>query len=734
MSEQQPDLADYLAGGGDFEDALASAVPMNPLAQRKAENVERARAAIKAALLTLGAPQTTRAERQMVARSLTGAVDDLAWLEVLHPSEWSSACAAMHACGQFAEALTHLRRAVKDARVGPAAELRAELRRTAARPGDTRASVLDVVLGDLSGTADLPEGLVIPRPWVVNSDGTFISKETKDGETQFTRIAQRPIFLVGTGADLEDETQSVVVRWHTGSGWRSRPLSRKVISVARLLAEESEHGLPVSSENARHLVAYFEAFLGENEDRLPRRVTTKSLGWKKDGFMWGATLLGPEGPVENANVELSRLDAGLAQAVQGYRAAGTWEGWCDAIRGVAHLPRVMLSLLAAMAPPLLYHLPAVTNGIIDWAGETTGGKTSTLRVGASVWGYPEDRNNGLIRPWEASAVFVERLAALCNDLPVFLDDTKRVRKKEDIGKILYMVAQGQGRGRGTLTGLDVTATWRTFLQSTGEAPATSYAPEGGAAARCLTVWGNPFDSADTAESTASQLRTHYGHLGPRLVVWLQQPGAVDRLRAMYDAAARTAADAATGNVERRVSSTVALLSVCAEIAAELGVPGPSVDILPVLTESVLSASRDADKATDALAAVHGWAVANATSFYGRHVVYERWDGQEKVRETRIPHGGWLGMWKAGEWGTLGFMRDPLQTFLTSHGYDANAILRTWRGRGWLRCNKSDSLTGTMVMPNRDRPQGILVKREALETAIGGLISEAAAPADQGALY
>jgi uncharacterized protein (DUF927 family) len=719
------DLREYLANGGDFEAALASAVPMVPLIDRKADELTRAREALRVAMVALGAEQVTRDERRAVAKALSAAVPDLAWLAVLDGAAWTSACAAMQACGGFAGDLTALRRAVKTAAEEPARVRRDEERalRSAGAGGE---SVLEVVLGALAKSAELPPGLRVPRPYLVTQDGTFLVREKKDGETEQTRVCQRPIFIVGLGVDLEDDTQSVTVRWYEppkqdgGVGaWRSRVLPRKTVCVARALADESDHGVPATSENAKSLVAYFDAFLGENESRLPRRLTTRTLGWKKGGFLWGTEFIGRDGPVTDAAVALSQLEPGVAQAVKGYRQAGSFENWCAAVRGVAHLPRVMLSLYAAMAPPLIHLLRgAVGNGIIDWAGETSGGKTSTLRVGASVWGLPDDSGEGIIRPWESSGVYIERMAALCNDIPVFLDDTKRVRKKEEIGKVLYMVAQGQGRGRGTLQSLATTSTWRTFLQSTGEAPATSYAQEGGAAARCLTVWGPPFDSAEAAESTKYALLRNYGHLGPRMVAWLQQEGQVARVRERFAEHTKMAVQLGDGNVVRRMSSTVALLSLCAEIAEALGVPAATVSPAEILTESVSEAARESDKASEALIAVHGWAVSNATSFFGRHIVFERWDGQEKVQETRIPNQGWLGQWRSGEWDVVGFMPDPLRRFLTDRGFDAGAILRTWRGRGWLLTGKAKSYTRTMVMPGRDRPQGVVVRREAFEAASG----------------
>lgn len=109
------DAADYLVGGGDPEAALSSSTPMGSLAYRHSADLSRARATVKAAVLALGAAQTTNAERNAVARSLGEALDALAWLAVLAPEEWERACLTFTHAGGFVSRVAALRKAMREA-------------------------------------------------------------------------------------------------------------------------------------------------------------------------------------------------------------------------------------------------------------------------------------------------------------------------------------------------------------------------------------------------------------------------------------------------------------------------------------------------------------------------------------------------------------------------------------------------------------------------------------------
>lgn len=582
----------------------------------------------------------------------------------------------------------------------------------AERGGPVLASVpLDRSLGDLADGANVPTGLRCPPGYTVTPNGVGVGFET---------ILRKPLFIAGLSREAETGAEYVVLRWHDGRVWRDRLVPRASAMVARKLADESLYGVPVSSATANDAVAYFDAFLAENEPRLPVRETAAVQGWTEHGFLWGSQLLGPDGPIADPPIRMATTDPGMRQFLEGYRAEGTFEAWCAAVVEVKRHPLMMIALLCGMAAPLI-RIVGAPNGIMDLAGLTGRGKTTAERLGASPWGLPDDKLPGLIRLWDASPTFIERYCTMSCDMPVFLDDTRRVKNPAFIGKLVYMIAQGQGKGRGTINGVQESTTWRTTCMSSGENPITEYAQEGGAAARVLTFWGSPLDSGETAEKLSAVLMQNHGHAGPRLVSWLQKPGNEDRVREWYAVArARWAKMLKENPVALRGSQFVALLETAEQCCREIGVPRSPAKLDGAFLEALQRADDTADKATLAMRDIYAWCVQNGARFYGRHDIPDpKLDFNTKTKDVEaIPiRGEWLGRWKRGDDEDIAILPAALNGRLKDLLYDAGAVRRTWNDRGWLRAKGGgDGLTWPVKI-NSAVVRCVVIRPEAL-TAVG----------------
>src|SRR5262249_9142027 len=140
----------------------------------------------------------------------------------------------------------------------------------------------------------------------------------------------------------------------------------------------------------------------------------------------------------------------------------------------------------------------------DFSGPTSQGKTTTLRLAASCWGCPDEtQQSAALGTWDSTRVWIERHSNVLHNIPLILDDTKRARRNQ-VGQTLYDVANGRGRGRGSVKGTQASGTWQTLLISSGEAPITSFTEDGGTRARVLVVWGSPFGGNDDATAQTVQ--------------------------------------------------------------------------------------------------------------------------------------------------------------------------------------------------------------------------------------
>jgi len=556
-------------------------------------------------------------------------------------------------------------------------------------------------LGDIVDEIDISDDVTCPVGFRVDAGGVWKIVTDEDGSERSENLCRTPILITGIMRDVDSEGSYVMLRWRSKGRWHQHVCGRKSVLVATELSQLSAFNVPVSSNSARGLVDWFEAYLHQNEAAINEAVTVGHLGWNQSGYMWGRNLITPDGIVmadldtgswEAAPIHLDINKPGLSSMAKGYFQRGTWDEWCSMVSRLRQHPRFGLAILASICPPILKHLPEAPNFCLDFGGETSKGKTTALRLAASVWGSPSERDNGLVWSWDATQTWIERAAAFVCDMPLILDDSKRA-KPDRVSSIVYAVAQGMGRGRATIQGLQEQTHWRTVLLSTGEAPLTHYATEGGAAARILSLWGSPFSKheplshGEIARLTSRDAHRYHGHLGPRIVQMLNDPAMVSALRDQYDRSVDGFSDMLKFNpIGGRIAQYLAVLA-CAEFLYQR--TGAPQFIRSPITEAyggVAASMVNADRATSAMHDMLSYLASMQASL-------EKAPGVSKD----APPQGWSGRWQGGDmWEFIGVRPDICKDRLRFWGYDAAAILATWKERGWTRCD-ANHITSTMTM-------------------------------------
>jgi putative DNA primase/helicase len=563
--------------------------------------------------------------------------------------------------------------------------------------GDNREPEPD--LATALGRPDLP-ALAVPRGWLCSGAGIWRHIEAGENSDD-VKVSHRPIVVTGVLRDLDSDSRTLVVEWATETdAWGRAIVPASETQDVRAFVRMRDLGAPVSARNARDLAEWLDDLEEANGDQVPRAWHASRLGWVGDGgrlgYLWGRTLLRADGdrscdlPPAEWGADHVRLaipeNDGRAQLADGCHAAGTFEGWVAAIGHIAEHPRVMLGVYASLASAFLGIVTEAPNAIVDWNGETSRGKTTTLRAAASVWGRPETTGDGLMRTWDVSPAGLESLAETACHMPLILDDTKRATTRGGDGGIvsalIYQIAAGQGRGRGRPDGMRRTATWRLIMLSTGEAPATSFTQDAGARARVLSISGSPLpDGSETiVAAVTAGVCDNYGHAGPRLVRWLlANPTRWAGIRRHYtERVAFWAQETGSSPVAARLAQILALVELGAmALHRILGVPKPETDPMLTALDAAILSSEDADRPTAALRSVYSWAVQHAAEFWGRHEC-------DREGNPRAPSRGWAGVWARGDdWREIAFVPAVLVRVLDYHGFRANDIIPRWIERGWL---------------------------------------------------
>ncbi len=118
--------------------------------------------------------------------------------------------------------------------------------------------------------------------------------------------------------------------------------------------------------------------------------------------------------------------------------------------------------------------------------------------------------------------------------------------------------------------------------------------------------------------------------------------------------------------------------------------------------------------------VTSWAQANQHTFEGRLDV-------DRDYNERTPALGLSGRWERREdWEAIAFYPHRIKELLEKAGHDAEAIIRTWRDRGWLETSGDRMRYTKKISIRGEKTWAIVVKRSAIEDPGDRLPNEPAA--------
>lgn len=557
-------------------------------------------------------------------------------------------------------------------------------------------------------TALDPSAISYPFPYAVTVDEEIVHvKQLANGNERITLVSHRPIWISSVSVDADTQEQSLTLCWDTGLGHEDSAVlpRRDALSTTGLLALTAQ-GFPTDPKKARPLVAMLSAYEQHHQQSLPRGIYASRLGWHGDAFAVGSTVVG------DVDLEV-RTDLGLADVVAGHRSFGEPDSWrALAMRATDH-PALLVGIYAAVAPAVLGRLPDVEGFTVEWAGTTSSGKTTAMKLAASAWGHP----GKIIGSWDSTRVGIEARLATLGNLPIFLDDTAAASDPKIIEGVLYDVTKGRTRARGTSTGsAQVSRRYRTVMLSTGEQPITSFGSKGGARARSIVLRGSPLGEQSAAAGELANdihfdVLGHHGHLGPLVVEQILKRDP-DALAAMHRDLARSWAKRSTSPVATRMGSHFAVLQLAGALIENtpLGLGVDPEQVLSVIWDMVAPTFEDVDPAIRALQRVRGWMIKHQSEFHGRG-------------ETRTS--GWSGSWRAGsDWKWVGFLPAALERALGPK-FDLDATVDAWSSRGWL-VRESEDRRKKRIRVGSERARAYVIRRQAF-IEIGEDVVEKPAP-------
>lgn len=313
-----------------------------------------------------------------------------------------------------------------------------------------------------------------------------------------------------------------------------------------------------------------------------RALCVSRTGWHRGAYVF------PDRTIGDAEERVFFQSETLQGFAYGQR--GTLEQWRDAVSvPCAGNSRLVFALSVSFASILL-DLAGDESGGFHLRGGSSSGKTTALRVAASVFGGPD-----YMQRWRATDNGLEALAEQHNDALLILDELAQIDPKA-AGETAYMLANGSGKARADRGGAArVIKRWRLLFLSAGEIGLAEHMAQAGKRTKAgqeIRMADIPADAgaglglfenlhnftsgAAFSRALADAAAAHYGAASLAFIEAVKRsradlPDTIKRIRSEFVKEC-IADEEASGQVQR-VASRFGLVAVAGELATAYGLTG-----------------------------------------------------------------------------------------------------------------------------------------------------------------
>lgn len=416
----------------------------------------------------------------------------------------------------------------------------------------------------------------------VSDNGVYFYGKDKEGNEKPPQWVCSPLHVVAKTRDDKSGQWGRRLEWEDDDGKKhhwAMPLELLEGDGSDVRRELAQQGLHISATLvARNLLpAYIKAWPVE-----ARACCVDRLGWHGDVFVT------PEGPIGNTQELVVFQNAHALEPA--FSTSGDAYEWRDSVAALAQgNSRLVFALSVAFAGALA-HIAGEDSGGFHFRGASSSGKSTALKLAASVWGNP----SSYVRLWRGTINGLEALAALHNDGLLILDEISQIDPTA-AGDAAYLLANGQGKARANRNGLArAPQRWRLLFLSAGEESLTAIMARAGKKSSAgqeirladieadagagmgifETLNGHP-SAASLATAIKDASTKYHGTIGKKWLIYLVVNRATlpaliaDSIKSFLGEAVPAGA---SGQVER-VARRFALVAVAGELATRYKLTG-----------------------------------------------------------------------------------------------------------------------------------------------------------------
>ncbi|MFW1645233.1 DUF927 domain-containing protein [Acinetobacter guillouiae] len=586
-------------------------------------------------------------------------------------------------------------------------------------------SFLDDVIRQLPKQSPLPKGhLAKLMKWEdgyfhILEDGIYFIEESKSGNTS-KRFISSPVLVVAHTRDNTSNNWGVLLKWQDNNNIEHiQALSMELFQTdgADLRKALAYQGVRIAPDSrARNL---FQCYLMSYQTGL-NALCVDRVGWHEDVFVLPHKQIG-----QKIDRDLIVYQANSAIDNR-YQCKGTLAHWKSHIAQlVENHSLLVFALSTAFTGQLLDPLNQQGGGF-HFKGGSSKGKSTALNLACSVWGNPKQ----FYRTWKATGNALEHTAYMHNDSFLVLDEIGEIANPRELGNIVYMLANGLGKGRMTR---QITAKpmhqWKVMFLSSGEKSMKEIMLEQGQKAKLgqeirladididQSEYGI-FDCIDFAEDGAKQaidlnhrMNDCFGVAG---MAWLDYLTS-DKRRIMSDARAlldqyrEALIDQHTQGHIIRVANYFALVATGGELATRANITGWKTGTAFTAVQKVFNQWLDGFEQVgdfedrELIAHVKAFLEANESCRF--EVITPDPDQNEKIINR-------VGYWKIDNGNKIFYVLPEQFKKEVCKGYDSKKVAKTLLAHGFLD-HDTGKTSKTVRIPSRNSAVKVYAVKESI---------------------
>ena len=343
-------------------------------------------------------------------------------------------------------------------------------------------------------------------------------------------------------------------------------------------------------------------------------------------------------------------------------------------------------------------LPVV---MVDMAGKSSSGKSTSLTLIASVWGKGEISNSSTIKTFNNTKNALMGELSGMQGIPVMFDDheseqTDKELSKKQFTSLIYSISQGGDKGRCDSDGnvKHLAKDFSTIVVTTGEVCILDKAGTNlGLQPRVLRFEDVPWTSSkENAEKISSCAKKNYGFLGPEFIKVLNKYSDED-LEKMYDSKRKILLDClgnAKNSLIERQSKAYALILTTATIVKTHLIPELNIEEMgKMFAERLVEFAEETTPEISAYEDVMEFVATQANHFYkdgsarpnctiyGK-ILYDKTQKTDSNKTQREPY--------------VAIVGEHVEKILANYN-EKKRILEKWYELGVIVCDKPDPKTG-----------------------------------------